>query len=157
MLIYMRRFVVLVLVVVTASAAACDPRKLPGFKEEAKRQEERITRETEEAIKKSPALQELARLCATEIPRPQGFVEKRKYRDYNEEKFVGYAYNAKIDYSSVKSFYLDYFTQHGWQITKQKDGGWGPSELEFSNGKYQVKIYDKGQPDGAYDIVCAKL
>lgn len=157
MTIRMKILVLLVSIVAWTFLAACDPRQLPGFKQEAQRQEERLTRETDEAIKKSPALQELARLCVTEIPRPQGFVEKLKYRDPHEEKFVGYAYNAKVDYAFVKSFYLDYFSQRGWQLTKQKDGGWGPSQLEFRNDKYQVKISDKVQPDGAYHIVCFRL
>lgn len=157
MTIRMRILVLLISTVALAVISACNPRQLPGFKQEAKRQEERVTRETDEAIKKSPALQELAHLCTEEIPRPQDFVQSRKYRDVNGEKFVGYAYNAKVDYSSVRSFYVDYFTQHGWQLTNQKDGGWGPSGLEFRNDKYKVKIYDKGQPDGSYDIVCARL
>jgi RHS repeat-associated protein len=37
-------------------------------------QDERITRETREAIKNSPALQELNTLCTEEIPQPNGFV-----------------------------------------------------------------------------------
>lgn len=154
--IYMRRLVVLNLMVAMACVAACDPRKLPGFKQEARRQDERITRETDEAIMKSPALQELAHLCTKLIPRPEGFVEAHKYKDH-EEKLLGYAYRAKTDYSSVKSFYLDYFSQHGWRLTKQKDDGWGPSELEFRNDGHRVTIYDKGQSDGTYGIVCAKL
>ena len=152
----MRSLVLLIALVGTASAAACDPRQLPGFKQEAQRQAERINRETNEAIKKSPALQELARLCTEEIPRPQGFVETRKYKDH-ENRLLGYHYRSRIDYPAVKSFYLDYFSQHGWQLTRQKDGGWGPSQLEFRNDRHRVIIDDKGQSDGTYGVACARL
>ena len=137
---------------------ACNPRELPGFRQEAKRQEERITRETEEAIKKSSALQELNHLCTEEIPRPEGFVSVNKSRDFNEERFLSYGYHSPLDYESVKRFYLDYFAQRGWQLTKQKDGGWGPSEIEFRKDSYRVTIYDMGAGEGEnYGLVCAKL
>lgn len=141
----------------TVCLTACDPRQFPGFKQEAKRQEERITRETEEAIQKSPALQELNHLCTEEIPRPEGFVLVNKSRDFNKERFLSYGYHSTLGYESVKRFYLDYFAQHGWQLTKQKDGGWGPSEIEFRKDSYGVTIYDMGAGEGEnYGLVCAK-
>jgi len=149
---------VTLILVVIACLSACNPRELPGFKQMAKRQEQRITRETEDAIKKSPGLQELNKLCTEEIPRPAGFVLINKDRDFNEEKFLGYGYHSTLDYESVKRFYLDYFAQHGWQLTKQKDGGWGPSEVEFRKEGYRVSIYDMGAGEGEnYGVVCAKL
>jgi hypothetical protein len=147
-----------VLLALSAGSIACNPRVLPGFKEETKRQEERITKETEEAIKKSPALQQLDHLCTQEISRPEGFISVKKSRDFNEEKFVSYGYHSSLDYQSVKRFYLDYSSQHGWQLTKQKDGGWGPSELEFRKDSFAVIIYDMGGGEGEnYAVVCKKL
>jgi hypothetical protein len=137
---------------------ACNPRDLPGFKQEAKRQEQRITRETEDAIKKSPALQELDRLCTQEIPRPAGFVPGYKYRDFNEQKFLGYGYHSSLDYQSVKSFYMNYFTQHGWQLTNEKDSGWGQPQIEFRKDGYRVTIYDMGGGEGDnYTVSCGRL
>lgn len=137
---------------------ACDPRQLPGFKQVAKREEQRITRETDEAIKKSPVLQELDRLCTEEIPRPDGFVLVNKSRDFHEEKFLSYGYHSTLDYESVKRFYLDYFGKHGWQLTKQKDAGWGPSEIEFRKDGRRVTVYDMGAAQEVnYSLVCAKL
>jgi hypothetical protein len=138
----MKSFWVLALVVVSVCFAACNPRGFPGFKQLAKQQEERITRETEEAIQKSPVLQDLDRLCTQEIPRPVGFVPVNKYKDLGGERFLGYGYQSKADFSSVKSFYVSYFVQHGWSLTKQNDAKWGPSEVAFRNGKYQVIVSD---------------
>ena len=137
---------------------SCDPRQLPGFQREAKRQDERITRETQEAIRNSPALQELDRLCTTEIPRPDGFVLGRMSRDFREQKFLVYGYRSDTDYRTVKNFYLNYFREHGWQLAEEKDGGWGPSKIAVRNDRYQVTVYDKERRAGAlYDIVSAKL
>jgi hypothetical protein len=148
----------ILLVLVTVPLTACDPRQLPGFKQEAKRQEERITRETEEAIKKSPALQELDHLCTQEIPRPDGFVPVNKYRDVHEERFLGYGYHSALDYQSVKSFYINHLTQNGWQITKQKDGGWGEPQIEFRKDKYRVTIFDVGAGEGTnFTLSCGRL
>ena len=118
---------------------ACDPRELPGLKQAAKRQEERITRETEEAIKNSKTLQELHHLCTEEIPRPEGFVPVNKFRGLHEEIFLGYGYHSALDYQSVKRFYTNHFNQHGWQLTEQKDGGWGPSKIEFRKDTHEVR------------------
>ncbi|HKY30186.1 MAG TPA: hypothetical protein VJM12_19810 [Pyrinomonadaceae bacterium] len=57
-----------------------------------------------------------------------------KSRDFHEETFVSYGYRSTLDYPSVKQFYLNYFPQNGWQLTKQKDDGWGPDEIEFRQG-----------------------
>jgi hypothetical protein len=147
----------LILVVACSSFTGCNPRELPGFKQIAKREEARITRETDEAIKKSPALQELEHLCTREIPRPEGFVPVNKSRDFHEEKFLSYGYHSSSDYGSVKRFYIEYLPKHGWLLTKQKDGGWGPSNMEFRRESHIVTIYDMGAGEGeSYGIVCAK-
>lgn len=138
--------------------SGCNPWRLPLLKEEARKQDERITRETDEAIKKSPKLQELNRLCMESIPKPTGFELLNKDRDYHEETFLGYSYRSKLDYQTVKRFYLDYFVQNGWALTEEKDDGWGPSKIEFHKDSYRVTIYDMGAADGKnYSIVCGKL
>jgi hypothetical protein len=152
------RLAPVLLMITSVFFTACDPRQLPGFKQEGKRQEERITRETDEAIKKSPLLQELDRLCTQELPRPDGFVPVNKYRDFNEEKFLGYGYHSELDYQSVKSFYVNHLTQHGWQLTEQKDEGWGQRKIEFRNEKYRVTIFDMGGGKGTnYALNCGTL
>jgi hypothetical protein len=160
----MRKFVIVRLILVgllmdTVCLTACDPRGLPGFKQEAKRQEERITRETEEAIKKSTTLQELHHLCTEQIPRPEGFVLVNKFRGLHGEIFLGYGYHSPLDYQSVRRFYTNYFNQHGWQLTKQKDGGWGPSKIEFRKEGHEVMISESGSQDEGinYFLECVKL
>lgn len=137
---------------------ACNPTRMPGGRQIAKQQEERITRETEEAIKKSPVLQELDHMCTREVPRPDEFVPINKYGDLRRERFLGYGYRSGADYQSVKSFYINYFTQHGWQLTNQKDAGWGQPYVEFSKDNYKVKVYRLTGDDGInYSLYCEKL
>jgi hypothetical protein len=143
----MKPIAILAFVTLNLLFSGCNPWRLPVLKEEARRQDQRITRETDEAIKKSPKL-----------PRPSGFELVNKDRDYNEETFLSYGYRSALDYQSVKQFYIDYFAQNGWKLTKQKEGGWGPSEIEFRRDSYRVSIYGMGTGQGEkYDIVCAKL
>lgn len=138
----MRFIAILMFVTLTLLFTGCHPMSLPVLREEAKRQDERITRETE-AIKESPKLQELNQLCTDKIPKPTGFELWSKDRDYHEETWLDYGYRSALDYQTVKRFYLDYFAQNGWQLTKEKDDGWGPSEIEFHKDSYRVTIYDK--------------
>lgn len=154
----MKTFLVLSLLAVSLCVAACNPRELPSIKQLGKREEQRITRETEEAIKRSPVFQEIDRLCTQEIPRPEGFVAVRKYKDLHGETFLGYGYHSKADFNSVKSFYVGYFAHHGWNFTKENKGEWGFPDIQFRNQKYEVIIYDAGQ-DGEinYFIHCERL
>lgn len=149
------------LAMIVASSAlltGCDPRRLPGFREEAKRQQERITRETEAAIEKSPRLQELNHLCTEQIPRPTDFVSVNKYMSLQEERFLGYGYRSPSDYESVKTFYVRSFAERGWQLTRQKDDGWGPREIEFRKNGFQVTIEDVVRGfEINYFVHCARL
>src|SRR5437879_5888889 len=88
------------IVAACALLAACNPREMPGFKQLAKREDARITRETDEAINKSPALQQLNQLCTHDVPVPNGFILANKSRDFNEETFLSYGYQASTDYET---------------------------------------------------------
>jgi hypothetical protein len=146
-----------VLAFVCLSLAGCNPFRLPGLRQVAKQEEERETKETEEAIRKSPALQELDRLCTQEIPRPDGFVLVKKFNGFHSVIFVGYGYHSGSGYQEVKTFYMKYFTQHGWLLTKQEDGSWGPMSVEFSKDSYKVVVDRLSGGDGLnYDITCEK-
>jgi len=145
-------------VVASTLTVACNPREMPGIKQLGRREEARITRETDEAIKTSPVLQQLNELCTRKIPLPDGFVLANKARSVNEPIFLSYGYRASIDYETVKRFYLDYLPKQGWQLTEQKDGGWGPSRLTFHRKDFKVIINDKQYGDDAlYFIECVKL
>ena len=151
------RILTWVLLAAFASMTACNPRQLPGFKQEAKQQQEKITRQTEEAILKSPALQELDRFCTKEIPRPKDFILVERDWDHHNETFLGYGYRSESDFNTVKKFYLDYFAEQRWQVTGQKEGGWGPSYVEFRKDGYKVKVYElNGENDVNYSLHCEK-
>src|SRR4030095_11640767 len=96
------------LVVASTLTVPSNPREMPGLKQLGRREEARITRETEEAIKTSPSLQQLNELCTREIPVPDGFVLANKSRSVNEPRFLSYGYRASIDYETIKRFYLGY-------------------------------------------------
>jgi len=153
-----RKISLLVLAIAVVSLAGCNPRGLPGFRQIAKQEEERETKETEEAIKKSPVLQELDRLCTMEIPRPDGFVLVKKFRGFHSVIFVGYGYSSVSQYQEVKNFYMKYFPQHGWLLTKEENGGGGPVYVEFSKDSYKVEVDRLSGRDGTnYTITCEKL
>lgn len=141
------------------SLAGCpNPRDLPGVKERIKREGEKSTRETEEAIQQSPVLQELNRLCTKEIPLPDGFHLVVKSRSINTGPFLSYGYYSEADYQRVKAFYIDYFTRNGWRITNQKDEGWGSDLIEFSKDSHKVEFYHGGMDKEVnYSLVCWKL
>lgn len=137
-------------------ATGCDPRQMPGFREKAIREEQRITNETREAIKNSSSLQELNRLCTEEIPHPNGFVLVNMSRDFNHGSFLSYGYKSLLDYPSVKRFYIDYFSHQGWQVVEDKHGGWGPRKVEFRNATFKFVLYDRGSREN-YGLVCGRL
>lgn len=152
------RYVKLFLILLLVSGITACIRQLPAFQREAKRQDAIMTRETVEAIKKFPVLQELDKLCTQEIPRPDGFVFTHQSWDFHENRWLVYHYRSKDDYKTVKQFYMTYFAKQGWRITNQKDEGWGPSRIEFGNEKYRVKIEDLTGLDGpSYAVLCEKL
>jgi hypothetical protein len=151
------KFVLLVLFTTAVCSTGCNPRQLPGFKQEAERQDARVTRETDVAIEKSPAFRDLNRLCIEEIPRPKSFVLVQKGRSYNGETFLAYYYQSTDDYESVKRFYTTYFADHGWILTNQKDGGWGPSSIEFHNEDHRVTIEDVPNEETIYAVTCGTI
>jgi hypothetical protein len=109
--------------------SACDVRRLPGFNQAAKREEERITKETEEAIKQSAELQDLDHLCTQVVPRPDGFVPVNKFRTLHGPLILGYGYHSSVDYQIVKRFlpqsfrstWVASFSTKGWWLGAIKD------------------------------------
>ena len=145
------------LMALLSSLSACNPWRLPLLSKEAKNQEERITRETEEAIKKSSALQELDRICTQEIPRPDQSEPLRKYKSLRDEKFLGYGYRSTLSYDQLRDFYLQRLPNMGWQLSGQKEG-WGPSETAFRRNGFELKI-SEAPPGGpiTYYLHCERI
>ena len=123
----------------------------------AEREDARRTKYTDDAIAKSPGLQELDRLCTKQIPIFTGFIPRGRFAGPPEKTSLHYYYRSPAEYSVVKPFYLDYFSQNGWTLTHQKENGWGPDTLEFKKSPYRIIISHGGLGDADYAMDCDKL
>ena len=122
----------------------------------AKNEEERISRVTQEAIKNSPVLEELDRLCGKEVAHPDDFVFESKSMDTVSRSYLTFHYGSSWDYTKVKNFYKEYFTQNGWLLTYQRMG-LGTRQVEFTKQRYG-KAFDVGQDQQHhYAIQCEKV
>lgn len=152
---------IVVLSITALGLTGCvDPRVLPGIKQLSERQTKSSTVKAEEDIKKSPLLQELSSICTEQIPLPSDFrlIAKRVYTNINPT--VGYAYYSEAEYTKVKEYYVDQLTREGWQLTYQKDGGWGPRHIKLKRGQYVFNIeYGRDGLNGKanYFFNCGKL
>ncbi|HEV2799788.1 MAG TPA: hypothetical protein VGW12_04780 [Pyrinomonadaceae bacterium] len=157
----MRYLSALILLAILATSVlyltGCNPRNTPIFRKMAEGQEKRSAEYTEEALKKSPSLQELDRLCTKEIPLFEGFVLLSKSASSHRSTFLSYFYDSGADYRKVKSFYIDYFAKNGWQLTEEKDGGWGQRKVEFRKGNYKIIVSHGGMENAEYAFDCEKL
>lgn len=140
----MKSFLILILTA-TVYVCACTPREIPGFKRLAKQNEQKTTRETEDAIKRSLALQDLHRVCTQEVPLPDGFQPVNKFGDLHRERYLGYGYHSQTDFETVKKFYDSYFAQDDWTPVKNEDSNWGYPEIGFRNERYKVSIVYAGR------------
>ena len=138
--------------------AGCSPVELPGLKQWAEYESARMTRETQEAIKKSPTFQELDRLCTKDIPLPSDFRVVALNRSRPGETYLSYSYHSDIKYEPLKAMYLEYFRGRGWRLAEQHDRGWGPPFIDFRNENYRFVItyFGPGSRDN-YNFHCAKL
>src|SRR4051794_30365116 len=85
---------------------------LSGFRQAAKEEEQRISRVTDQAIEKSPLLQELNRLCDQEIAHPPDFVFESKSMDTVSGGYLTFHYNSALEFATVKEFYKNHLTQN---------------------------------------------
>lgn len=132
-------------------------RDTPLFRQWAEHEEQKSAKYTEEALKKSPDLQELDRLCTKEIPTYEGFALSLKRAGSPKSTYLSYFFDSDADYQKVKSFYLDYFARNEWKLTDEYNGGWGPKSAEFRKGNYMVILYHKGMGDAEYALHCEML
>ena len=147
------------MLVLFTSLTACNPRNNPLFRKAAKVSDERIAKQTEQALKESPVLQEIDRLCTQQIPLFDGFKLTRKMSWQSRNPFLSYDYVSAADYQKVRTFYKEYFLQNGWQLTKDQDGGWGPPwEARFKKDNYSISItYSGPGEESNYGFFCQKL
>ena len=159
-----RHFKVLWLLAILATSVLClsgcfNPRNTPFFKKLGADWERKNAEYTEEALKESPVLQEIDRLCTNEIALFDGFRLIRKSTTQSGNPYLSYDYTSEADLQQVKRFYLNYFTQNAWQTIKDQEGGWGPRwHAIFRKDSYKVSItyFGKGEEIN-YGFFCQKI
>jgi hypothetical protein len=138
--------------------ACLNPQNNPVFRRIAKQSDERIAKQTEEDLKKSPVLQEIDRLCTQHIPILDGFHLVRRMSWQSDNPFLSYSYNSSADFQTVRTFYKDYFSRNGWELRRDKVGGWGPPwEGSFRSNGYQITITYMPNDESNYGFFCQKL
>ena len=149
----------LLLTLLSALTSSClNPRNNPIFRKLAKDSAERIAKQTEEDLKKSPVLQEIDRLCIQEIPIFEGFRLVRKESWQSRNPFLSYSYSSTADFQPVRTFYKDYFSRKGWQLRHDQVGGWGPAwHATWRNQNHSVSITYQPEDESNYGMFCQKL
>ena len=143
-------------VLVVCLTVGCNFRDIPAFRRERERQSRLATEATRKAIEQSPELQELDRLCTREIPQITGAKLDQLSKGRNV-LMLFYYYSVSIRYGQIKEIYSNYFNQAGWRVTGQKDGGWGPSNIEFQNDRYKVNLVDMiDGDDPGFALECSR-
>ena len=132
-------------------------RNNPIFRRIAQAEDQKRAKAADEAIAKSPVLQELDHLCTKEIPLFAGFEANGRFTSYPQKTALHYYYRSPAAYSSVKQFYVKYFANSGWTLTLQDEDTWGPDRLQFKKDTYRVTLNHGGLGDADYAIDCDKL
>ena len=131
-------------------------RNNPVFRKLAEHEDAKRIKHTDEEVAKSPELQEIDRLCTKTIPLFGGFIPNGRFAGPTGKTELYYFYRSPAAYAQVKPFYLDYFSKNGWTLTRQKENGWGPDELEFAKQPYRIIISHGGLGDADYALSCEK-
>jgi hypothetical protein len=134
------------------------PRNNPVFRRMANASDERIAKQTEEELKKSPILQEINRLCTEQVPIFNGFRQVRRLSWQSENPFLSYSYESSADVQTVRVFYKDYFSRNGWDLRHDQMGGWGPAwHATWRKSGYSISIEKTTTDDYVYGLFCQKL
>jgi hypothetical protein len=160
-----RKFSVLWLLVILTTPVLClsacfNPRNTPIFKKLGGDWERENAKYIEEALRTSPVLQDIERLCVKEIPLPEGFrLVSRTGNDKKKNPYLSYKYYSVADYRGIKPLYEKYFAQNGWRVTENREGGWGPPcHAVFRKDSYKVAIQYGGMGDEVnYAFSCQKV
>lgn len=114
------RFIQLLSLTVTlVNFTGCNPRTLPGIRGFVRREGERISKATEEAVKKSPTLQQLDQLCREEVSTPDDFLLQVRSMG-TSNIFLSYGYRSKSEYEDVKKFYKARLGLKEWKLITRK-------------------------------------
>jgi len=137
-----------------------NPRNTPVFRKIGDDWRRNNEKHIEEALKTSPVLQDIERLCTKEIPLPDEFrLVSRTGNDQKKDPHLSYKYYSTADYKRIKVFYEDYFTQNGWHVAENREGGWGPPwHAVFRKDSYLVAVQYGGMGEEVnYSFFCQKI
>lgn len=150
---YMLTFVAVILLIMTFCFAGCNPKELPILKEKLKDWDEFTTRETEEAIKRNPELQELDNLCK-QIPLSERFKLYSKRMASHGPPALFLFYYSEDDFDKSDKLFREYFKQNGWEIFNKNSMN---RISEFRKNNYIISIQYGGVGQSAnYAISCEK-
>lgn len=139
-------------------AGCVNPNKLPGIRSLSEREAARLNQQAEEAIKKSPALQELDDFCVKQVPPQLDFNRVSRNLDFGGRMSLTYAYHSKEGFRKVADEYKNYLSPQGWRLTHEEEATWGNSTVAFANDEYALRLYFLGAGSGVnYKLHCEKL
>ncbi|HEY0765950.1 MAG TPA: hypothetical protein VGD61_26455 [Pyrinomonadaceae bacterium] len=141
-------------------SACVNPNKLPGIREIAEKEDARANQQTDEAIKASPALQELDAFCTNQVPLALGFVRRnRRLIQSAGWQTLSYSYQSNTSFESVKQEYKKQLASPDWRVTVEEKVNPEESRIEFAGNNYSIKIYHfhSGEDDINYKIFCERL
>ena len=84
--------------------------------------ERRETEATKEAIRKSPSLQEVNRVCES-LPKTDSFrliLMRKSFRA--DEEYIVYGYYTENGYETVRDLFFDFFNREGWTDVYEQPG-----------------------------------
>lgn len=117
---------------------------------------EQITEQTNEAIKNSPELKQLDKVC-TQIPLLADFQFVQKGGIDDQKISLSYKYNSETRYEEFWKVLKNYFEQNNWKLVKEGEGTISSIKIiEFTNEKFRV-VQHKGMRSVDYGIYCEKF
>ena len=149
----------LVLAQALVVSACVNPSKLPGVSAIAEREDERAKKETDEAIKNSPALQELDAFCSAQVPATLGFVSLHRRLDSSAGRLtLSYSYHSDANFDRVKQEYKNQLVPNGWRVTLEEEVSSAESRIEFAGNDHTIKVYyiPSGKETN-YKVYCEKV
>ena len=115
---------------------------------------ETTTRLTDEAIKKSEALQELEKVCTSvNLPEEFKFVSRGGIDD--QKVTLSYYYNSDTPFGEVHNIFKKHFLEKGW--TENDLAHQYPKQVKFYNDKYSVTLWHSSGNLSNYSVSCEKL
>ena len=154
-----RSMIGLVLAQILVASACVNPNKLPGVSAIGEREAERAHKEADEAIKNSPALQELDTFCTQQVPPALGFTRLYRRLDRSGGRLtLSQSYHSDAAFATVKQEYKNRLVPAGWRVTVEEDVSRAESRIEFAGDGHTMKIYNvPSAKEANYVVYCEKV